>query len=62
MKKYLAAAFVFLLVFFISYMVGAFAAASFDITQWDAFGRTMCGIMGAFIGGILASMVLTFED
>jgi hypothetical protein len=29
-----------------AYLVGAFCAANFDMTQWDPFGRFMLGVLG----------------
>jgi hypothetical protein len=36
--------------FWIVYLIGAFAAASFDITQWDVAVRIMVAILGGCAG------------
>lgn len=37
-----------LAIFFIAYLLGAFVATSFDITQWDGLGRGMVAVFGGF--------------
>lgn len=36
----------------IVYLLGAFSAASFDISTWDSYGRTMCAIYMLMAGGL----------
>lgn len=57
-KKYLQAALIFALTCFVIYMAGAFAAATFDINKWDAFGRGVVAFTSVIFGGMLASFCL----
>lgn len=40
------------LAFGLAYLTGAFCSASFNIAEWDVFGRFMVGLLGA-IGGVV---------
>lgn len=46
--------------FLIAYLLGAFVAISFDITQWDGTVRGMVAVLGG--GFSLLAAVWTLED
>lgn len=46
--------------FFIAYLLGAFVAISFDITQWDGAVRGMVAVLGG--GFSFLAAVWTRED
>lgn len=40
------------------YLAGSFAAASFDVTTWDVFGRCMLSMIAFFVA---ATAMLVFD-
>jgi uncharacterized membrane protein YcjF (UPF0283 family) len=49
-RKPLKSFFIAILAFAMTYLVGAFMSATFNIAQWDALGRFFCGVIGVGVG------------
>jgi hypothetical protein len=39
------------------YLAGAFAAADFNIANWDAMGRMLCGVMWPLITAVCCALM-----
>lgn len=57
-KKYLQAAFLFILTCLICYLAGAFTAASFDVSTWHPGGRGMVALCSVLFGAMFASFTI----
>ena len=45
-------------IFFLCYLLGAFVAVSFDITDWADIGRFMVAVIGGFAAAITFAWVM----
>lgn len=58
MRKILFALLIFTTVFGLTYLVGSFISATFDLSKWDSKDRAFIGFLGFLLATMIAGVSL----